>query len=521
MRRNAVRSIGVEACLFDQKELEQLYAVFKEGHILTRNHGNPDIKDTPPQFPLVQNQCIDYERFKPLFEFLTNWGTGEIGPTLAERAFKVIDDDEDGLITFREFARGLGIICKGELQDRMQFMYRMHVPPALCDEAAEELSDEESVDSCVELTESGSIEVSASQARDQGQSRDQVAVCISPRTNEGETTRTDEDNVKRVTASEIPPMSQGHFIQLWKTMYSLFRELPNEQEMYQAIASVGNMLLKLGEFGGELDTNVEITTGQQSKGVDLDQFMDPLHVAELESSSASTVDLLTGPSEVTVTSELESSTLMKEALMDAARSSESSLSSPVRSSTGDDFVLVGSDEGFSTPEPVVCETNTQDTLDKVYNKLSLGDPLLAAESKTVDQKDYNSRLLVVKQGQQPSEGLNKRNNQSNEGPSSGTFHTTQSHVRHSSGSSDIDQSNDRLPSRALDTDQSNERPSSGALDLDWSICFEQFLASMSTEPYLVHYFDETVDVIQRLKKMKTEGIGSFRNASRTNLNSAE
>lgn len=29
MRRNAVRSIGVETCLFEQKELEQLYAVFK------------------------------------------------------------------------------------------------------------------------------------------------------------------------------------------------------------------------------------------------------------------------------------------------------------------------------------------------------------------------------------------------------------------------------------------------------------------------------------------------------------
>ena len=29
MRRNAARSIGVEACLFQQKELEQLYAVFK------------------------------------------------------------------------------------------------------------------------------------------------------------------------------------------------------------------------------------------------------------------------------------------------------------------------------------------------------------------------------------------------------------------------------------------------------------------------------------------------------------
>lgn len=127
----------------------------------------------------------------------------------------MIDDDEDGLITFREFARGLGIICKGELQDRMQFMYRMHVPPALCDEASEELSDEESLDSCVELTESERIEGSTSQARDQGQSRDQcglgrheVGVCISPRTNEREATRTDEDHVKRITASDIPPMRQ-------------------------------------------------------------------------------------------------------------------------------------------------------------------------------------------------------------------------------------------------------------------------------------------------------------------------
>ena len=33
MRRNAVRSIGVEACLFQQKELEQLYAVFKVTHL--------------------------------------------------------------------------------------------------------------------------------------------------------------------------------------------------------------------------------------------------------------------------------------------------------------------------------------------------------------------------------------------------------------------------------------------------------------------------------------------------------
>ena len=36
MRRNAVRSIAVETCLFGQKELEQLYAVFKVIRV-TRN----------------------------------------------------------------------------------------------------------------------------------------------------------------------------------------------------------------------------------------------------------------------------------------------------------------------------------------------------------------------------------------------------------------------------------------------------------------------------------------------------
>lgn len=534
MRRNAVRSMGVETCLFEQKELEQLYAVFKAGHILTRNHGNPESKDTPPQFPLIQNQCIDCERFAPLFKCLTNWGTGEIGPILTQRAFKVIDRDEDGLISFREFAQGLGIICKGELQDRMQFMYRMHVPPALSDDDTAQVSDEESVDSCDELTEGESVEDMTTQSVDQlppldecvsrVRTKEESPVSVSLKTvARSHRTLTDEDSEKR--GSEIPRMSQGNFILLWKTMYSLFRELPNEQQMYQAIASVGNILLKLGEFGGELNTSGDKTTGQQSKSDDLDQFMDPLHVAEFETSTSNTEDVLSTPSEITVTSELESSTLVKEELIDAARSSESSLSSPVRSAAGDDFILVGSDEGFSTPEAVTCEeNNTQDTLHEVYNKLSHSDPLSTGEnsnqSRNSNEKDFKG-LLVVKEGHYPESIFDERKGPSNDSSSSGTAIGNQSLHRHSSGTLDTDESNDRPLSGALDTDQSNDRLSPGAIDLHWSICFEQLLASMSTEPYLVHYFDESVDVVQRLKKMKTEGIGSFVNASRTNLNSAE
>lgn len=125
----------------------------------------------------------------------------------------MIDEDGDGLINFREFAQGLGVICKGETQDRMLFMYRMHVPPAI--------SDAESVNSCVELKESGSTENLTSQSCDQSQSRDQAQAqahgvseevpisAVLPRAGEikeRKISENTEDTDKRVT--EIPAMSQ-------------------------------------------------------------------------------------------------------------------------------------------------------------------------------------------------------------------------------------------------------------------------------------------------------------------------
>lgn len=287
---------------------------------------------------------------------------------------------------------------------------------------------------------------------------------------------------------------------LWKTLYSLFRELPNEQEMYQSIASVGNMLLKLGDFARDPDTNGIKAAEHMSKTDDADRFMDPLHVAEFESSTLDSVDLSAGVSEVTVSSQLGSSSLVKEALIDAARSYESSLSSPVRSSNGEDFILVESDEELSSAEQVPSEpSTTQDTLHEVLNKLNFSEPSSPKNhsgistvfgNRTSNPEDLNSPLHIAKRDVQST---NKQSKQADDIPSLGTEQLVPNEF--SSGILNMDQS---------------EGPSSGALDLDWSISFEQFLASMLTEPYLVHYFEETIDVSQRLKQMKTEGVGSFR-----------
>lgn len=244
---------------------------------------------------------------------------------------------------------------------------------------------------------------------------------------------------------------QEQFIHLWKTLYSLFRELPNEQQMYQAIATVGNILLKLGEFGTEYCTPSPLGILEDNLANSFD--------SDKNSESPSL------PEGVTTSSELASSTLVKEVLADAARSSESSLSSPVRSTSGDDFVMVPSDDGFSSPEQLDLDKNgVADSLSSLYIKL---------ENTKIDSQHVSTT---------GEENCNEATTPTQEEP-------------------EVD----------LDSDVS-DRPS-GMFDSDWSISFEQFLASMLTEPYLMHYFEQQIDVLERLKRLKTEGLTSFKSTN--------
>ena len=303
---------------------------------------------------------------------------------------------------------------------------------------------------------------------------------------------------------------------MWKTMYSLFRELPNEQQMYQSIAMVGNVLLKLGEFGDELPENhptpTEYTANEPAEhlrqvttkpeGYANNPEYEPkigtftsrgtsnseeIANANVPREPKNISDVSPNASDgVTIVSELETSALMKEALLEAARS-ESSVGSPVQSSTGEDFVLVASDDGLSTPEAVgEYQDNAEDTLQKVFHRLHVESSFAGQRSATrrrsdPDQRDRGPAVSASWEAGNPEVLLTFEDNRPNSGENS----------------------------------EKASRPSSGALDPSWSISFEQFLASMLTEPFLVYYFEDTVDVIERLKKIKTEGLGSFRQLART------
>lgn len=51
---------------------------------------------------------------------------------LATRCFRLLDDsDQLGVLTFRDLAHLLGIMCCADVQNRLVLLYRLHLPPAL------------------------------------------------------------------------------------------------------------------------------------------------------------------------------------------------------------------------------------------------------------------------------------------------------------------------------------------------------------------------------------------------------
>uniref|UniRef100_A0A667ZCT5 TBC1 domain family member 9B n=1 Tax=Myripristis murdjan TaxID=586833 RepID=A0A667ZCT5_9TELE len=64
-----------------------------------------------------------------------------------------------------------------------------------------------------------------------------------------------EKEPKRETIKDLPRMNQEQFIELCKTLYNMFSEEPQEQQLYHAIATVASLLLRIGEVGKKFTNN--------------------------------------------------------------------------------------------------------------------------------------------------------------------------------------------------------------------------------------------------------------------------
>uniref|UniRef100_H3CLJ5 TBC1 domain family member 9B n=1 Tax=Tetraodon nigroviridis TaxID=99883 RepID=H3CLJ5_TETNG len=246
-KRSVVRAMMTESA-FSIEELEELYCLFKAKH-MTSCYWGPcagasDRHD--PSLPYLEQYRIDSVQFAQLFSGLAPWLCSSHTSTLAARLFRLLDQNQDGLVNFKEFITGLSGMYHGDMTEKLKLLYKLHLLQAVCPEEAESALDATSF-----FADDGpqvEVAVGSDMGKDRGleteEKRDKVrdyryylrmwAM---------------EKEPKAETIKDLPRMNQEQFIDLCKTLYNMFSEEPEEQHLYHSIATVASLLLRIGEVG--------------------------------------------------------------------------------------------------------------------------------------------------------------------------------------------------------------------------------------------------------------------------------
>ncbi|KAK7098501.1 hypothetical protein V1264_002777 [Littorina saxatilis] len=533
--KNIVRSVASDT-LFEGKQLEALYLLFKEEYLTSCYwRTTPQPVDTTDKCdtsrPYYELYKVDFEQFRTLFLALVPQATGPRAPTLALRAFRYLDGNEDNMINFKEFVWLLGVLCRASAPERLRLIYLLHLPPALLPsdplddtpgspnsdgteaglDAAEYFDEDSGTDPLA--TDSEDLELpavvdtefpatpplkspldppstttstddsdplSVQPSGESGEAptsppktaqmpipgavggmdvaaggegmvvtdekmgeRDVAAAGIessSPSNASRSFTEEKESLVHRVwrqttrksrTESKedfhnMPRIDQIQFIQLLKSLYDMFTDLPDEQKLYHSLATVGTLLLQLGDVGKQF-RSLSNNAGESNHSTTGD--------ATLSSSSSNNPFPHSGSVE----------------------------------SQGD--VFLGSSPRVSEGEGAAKEAGakTQEAADT-----KAGGESVSAEKKAGEKIESFAKSDKAS----PSNDL--ENSESKEGDTMSTRSVSESQVSSSSSVSKPDE--------------------------NWSISFEQFLASMLTEGPLVSYFERIHDVSDSVARMRNRRL---------------
>ncbi|XP_047441036.1 TBC1 domain family member 9B isoform X2 [Mugil cephalus] len=239
-KRSVVRAMMTESA-FSIEELEELYCLFKSKHMTSCYWGSSSsmVDRHDPSLPYLEQYRIDPAQFTQLYAALAPWICGGHTPTLSARLFRLLDQNQDGLVNFKEFITGLSGMYHGDMTEKLKLLYKLHLPPALCPEEAESALEATNFFTEDQATgEEGKDE--AGDVEEKKEVKDyKYYLRMWAR----------EKEPKTETIKDLQRMNQEQFIELCKTLYNMFSEEPLEQELYHSIATVASLLLRIGEVG--------------------------------------------------------------------------------------------------------------------------------------------------------------------------------------------------------------------------------------------------------------------------------
>ncbi|XP_067899506.1 TBC1 domain family member 9 isoform X1 [Heterodontus francisci] len=262
-KRNVVRAIVTDTS-FTIDELEELYVLFKAEHLTSCYWGgNSNATERhDPSLPYLEQYRIDFEQFKGLFAVLFPWSCGAHSDILAVRLFRLLDENGDSLINFKEFITGLSTMCHADLVEKLKLLYKVHVLPEPF------FNEQEDPDSAFEATQyffeditPETVHVVTDVASRAKHETEDGFVTVNLRNEKVEKRPNPHDyrhyirmwaqerEPKLDSIKDLPKLNQEQFIELCRTLYNMFSEDANEQELYHSTAAVTSLLLEIGEVG--------------------------------------------------------------------------------------------------------------------------------------------------------------------------------------------------------------------------------------------------------------------------------
>uniref|UniRef100_A0AAY4AZ50 TBC1 domain family member 8B n=1 Tax=Denticeps clupeoides TaxID=299321 RepID=A0AAY4AZ50_9TELE len=196
---------------FTAGHLDELYALFKRQHFLSCywTANSPALLHHDPSLAYLEQYQLGLSQYSLLFSLLQPWGPGTNTHSLALWAFRLIDENHDGLVNFKEFCGALDILYSGTFTEKLKFLFKLHLPPGR-----------------------GKVDLQAYLKQWQ-----------------------DEIQKKEESIKDLPRINQTQFIQLSKTLYALFHGDPEEESLFRAVARVTSLLLRMEEVGRRLQEN--------------------------------------------------------------------------------------------------------------------------------------------------------------------------------------------------------------------------------------------------------------------------
>uniref|UniRef100_A0A667XYN2 TBC1 domain family member 8B n=1 Tax=Myripristis murdjan TaxID=586833 RepID=A0A667XYN2_9TELE len=206
-KQNVIRVVSQEV-KFSASHLDELYYLFKRQHFLSCywTMNSPVLLHHDPSLAYLEQYQLGFQQFSMLFSLLEPWTLCTGKSNLSLWVFRLIDENQDGLVNFREFCYALDTLYSGSFTNKLKFLFKLHLPPGR-----------------------GKVDLQAYLKQWQ-----------------------DEILKKEETIKDLPRINQTQFIQFSKTLYNLFHGDPEEEALYRAVAHVTSLLLRMEEVGRRL-----------------------------------------------------------------------------------------------------------------------------------------------------------------------------------------------------------------------------------------------------------------------------